>query len=48
MDINLLRIVMTVASFAVFIGIVWFAVNPRNRARFDDAAHLPLREDDHV
>ena len=46
MDINLLRIAVTVVSFAVFLGIVWFAVNPRNRQRFDEAARLPLGEDD--
>ena len=46
MDINLLRIAVTVVSFAAFLGIVWFAVNPRNRQRFDEAARLPLGEDD--
>jgi cytochrome c oxidase cbb3-type subunit 4 len=46
MDIILLREAMTVASFAAFLGIVWFAVSPRNRQRFEEAARLPLDEDD--
>ena len=45
MDINLLREATTVVSFAVFAGIVWFAVNPANRARFEDAARLPLDDE---
>ncbi|HYC35593.1 MAG TPA: cbb3-type cytochrome c oxidase subunit 3 [Usitatibacter sp.] len=46
MDINLLREIVTVASFAAFLGIVWFAVHPRNRERFDEAAMLPLRDEE--
>ena len=44
MDIDQLRIAVTVASFAVFLGIVWFAIAPRNRARFERAARLPPDE----
>lgn len=44
LDVNLLREVVTVLSFAVFIGIVVFAVHPRNRQRFDTAAQLPPDE----
>jgi cytochrome c oxidase cbb3-type subunit 4 len=43
-DINLLREVMTVVSFAVFVGIVIFAIHPANRRRFDEAAQLPPDE----
>ena len=43
-DINLLREAMTVVSFGVFIGIVAFALHPRNRQRFDAAAQLPPDE----
>ena len=43
-EINLLREAMTVISFAVFIGIVVFAIHPRNRPRFDRAAQLPPDE----
>ena len=30
---------------AVFVAIVIYALWPRNRAKFDEAAQLPLRED---
>jgi cytochrome c oxidase cbb3-type subunit IV len=30
---------------AIFIAIVTYAVWPRNKAAFDDAARMPLRED---
>jgi len=43
-EIDLLREAMTVISFAVFIGIVVFAIHPRNRARFDRASQLPPDE----
>jgi cytochrome c oxidase cbb3-type subunit 4 len=46
MDVNVLREVVTVLSFATFLGIVWFAVTPANKKRFDEAARLPL-DDDH-
>ena len=46
MDMNLLREATTVISFAVFLGIVWYAVHPGNKSRFDEAARLPL-EDEH-
>ena len=45
MDINTLRELMTVVSFAVFAGIVWYAVTPGNKDRFDAAARLPLDEE---
>ena len=45
MSVNLLRILVTVASFAAFLAIVAYAINPRNRARFDEAARVPLDED---
>jgi len=45
MDINLLRVAMTVISFAAFLGVVVFAVHPRNARRFEEAARLPLDEE---
>jgi len=45
-DINLLRIAVTVVSFAVFVGIIAWAVSARNRERFDEAARLPFEEGD--
>jgi cytochrome c oxidase cbb3-type subunit 4 len=44
MDVNTLRIIVTVASFLVFLGIVAFAVYPGNRQRFHEAAHVPLND----
>lgn len=43
---NLLREATTVVSFAIFVGVIWFAVHPGNRKRFDEAARLPLDEDE--
>jgi cbb3-type cytochrome oxidase subunit 3 len=45
MDINLLREAVTVLSFAAFVAIVAWAVHPGNRRRFDEAAHLPVEDD---
>lgn len=30
----------------LFAGIVWWVYRPKNRHRFEDAARIPLREDD--
>ena len=46
MDINTLRAIVTVITFAVFIGIVTWAWSRRNQAAFDEAAQLPFRQDD--
>jgi cytochrome c oxidase cbb3-type subunit IV len=45
MDINLLRILVTVASFVVFIGILIWVWRNRNTADFKEAANLPFEED---
>ena len=45
MDINILRETVTVASFATFLGIVAFALHPGNKARFNEAAALPLDDE---
>jgi cytochrome c oxidase cbb3-type subunit IV len=45
MDINLLRILLTVASFIVFVGIVIWAWRNRNSTDFKDAANLPFDKD---
>ena len=42
MDVNELRITITVLSFLVFLGIVGWTVARRNKARFDEAAQLPF------
>jgi cytochrome c oxidase cbb3-type subunit 4 len=45
MDVNTLRSIVTVVTFACFIGIVLWAWSGRNRAEFDKAAQLPFEQD---
>lgn len=45
MDINLVRSIVSVAVFAVFLGIVWWAYAPRHKRRFDDDAMSILRDE---
>lgn len=45
MDINTLRIIATIASFAVFVGIMVWAWERRNTSEFKDAANLPFTHD---
>jgi cytochrome c oxidase cbb3-type subunit 4 len=45
MDINTLRALVTVASFALFIGIVVWAWRRRNTQDFRQAANLPFEEE---
>ena len=46
MDVNLLREAVTVMSFVAFIGIVAFAAFPGNESRFDEAARIPLDDEE--
>jgi cytochrome c oxidase cbb3-type subunit 4 len=46
MDINTVRIAVTLISFAIFIVIVLWAVNPKSRAGFEEASRLPFEEED--
>lgn len=46
MDINLLRSLITVAAFAAFLGIVWWAYGPARKERFERDGRLPLEEED--
>ncbi|HYA20692.1 MAG TPA: cbb3-type cytochrome c oxidase subunit 3 [Burkholderiales bacterium] len=46
MDINDLRVIITVVSFAAFVGIVWWAWSGRRKTAFDQAAQLPFVEDE--
>ncbi len=46
MDLNTLRSLVTLLSFIVFIGIVWWAWSGSNRNRFQEAAMLPFANDD--
>ncbi len=45
MDITTLRILATLASFATFLGIAWWAYARRNRDRFDEASRIPFEQD---
>ncbi len=45
MDINTLRIVGTVSSFIVFVGILIWVWKNRDTKDFEDAANLPFDED---
>ena len=45
MDVNDYRSIVTVVSLVLFLGIVWWAWSKRNKAKFDDAAQLPFKED---
>jgi cytochrome c oxidase cbb3-type subunit 4 len=45
MDINTLRVIATVASFVVFIGIVVWAWSRRRETDFKEAANLPFEQD---
>jgi cbb3-type cytochrome oxidase subunit 3 len=42
--LNDLRVVITVLSFAAFVGIVLWACSARQKARFDAAAESILKE----
>ena len=44
MDVNDLRVMVTVLSFVAFIGIVFWVLARRNAGRFDAAAQLPFLE----
>lgn len=46
MDTNDLRVIITVALFVAFLGIVFWAYSSRQKERFDDAANLPFADDE--
>ena len=45
MDINTLRIMVTLASFIVFIGIVFWTYSSKRNADFTEAANAPFEQD---
>ena len=45
MDVTILRIAATLASFTTFLGIAWWAYARSNRERFDEAARIPFQQD---
>ena len=44
-DINTLRSVTTVLSFAMFVGILVWAFSRKRKVDFDRAAQLPFEQD---
>jgi cytochrome c oxidase cbb3-type subunit 4 len=46
MDINLIRSLVTVATLAAFLGIVWWAYSPARKQRLEDAGRSVLEEHD--
>lgn len=46
MDLNTLRSLVTVLSFALFLGIIAWTFSRGNRAAFDEAAALPFLDGD--
>ena len=48
MDINALRVVVTLLSFAAFVGIVVWAVSRRRTQAFSEAAQLPFLDEEGV
>lgn len=46
--VNDLRSIVTVLSFVVFIGIVWWAFSGHRKKVYEEAARLPLDDDSPV
>ena len=46
MDINDLRSLVTVLTFAMFVGIMWWAFSGKRKQSFDEAALLPFTADE--
>jgi|JI10StandDraft_1071094.scaffolds.fasta_scaffold799332_1 cytochrome c oxidase cbb3-type subunit 4 len=45
MELNALRSAVTVFSFVVFIGIIYWTWNKQRKSAFDAAAQVPLMDD---
>jgi cytochrome c oxidase cbb3-type subunit IV len=45
MDVNTLRIIATLLSFATFIALLAWACSRRNRERFEEDAKIPFLQD---
>lgn len=45
MELNALRAAMTLISFVVFLGIIYWAWNRQRSSSFEEAANLPLLDD---
>ena len=47
MDVNDLRIAVTVLSLGVFLGLLGWVLQARHRRGFEEAARMPLDDDRH-
>jgi len=45
-DINLLRIAVTLVAFAAFLGIVWWAYTPARKSRLESQGRSILERED--
>ena len=45
LNVNDLRSIMTVLTFLVFVGIVWWAYSGHRKTVYEEAARLPLDDD---
>lgn len=45
MDINILRVGVTVVGFVLFVGILVWAWRPAKKEQFDEAAQLPFKSE---
>ena len=48
MDAGLLRGLFTLFMFVAFIGIAFWAYSSRRKSDFEEAANLPLQDDEHI
>lgn len=46
MDAGFLRGLYTLILFVAFIGVIWWAWSARRKDDFEEAANLPLEDDD--
>ncbi|MCX7255394.1 MAG: CcoQ/FixQ family Cbb3-type cytochrome c oxidase assembly chaperone [Polaromonas sp.] len=46
MDVNILRSIVTVVTFIIFLRIVAWAWSSRNAESFEEAAQLPFNQDE--
>jgi cytochrome c oxidase cbb3-type subunit IV len=44
MDVNLIRNIVTLAAFAAYLGIVWWAYAPARKAKIERLGRLPFDE----
>lgn len=47
-DINFVRSLVTLVSLTMFIGLMVWTWNRRQRSGFEEAAHLPFLDDDQI